>query len=40
MMLRTFKSDIEIIKERDPAARGILEIFLSFIKRFFKSDVS
>ena len=30
MMLRTFKSDIEIIKERDPAARGILEIFLCY----------
>ena len=29
-MLRTFKSDIEIIKERDPAARGILEIFLCY----------
>ena len=30
MMLKTFKSDIEIIKERDPAARGILEIFLCY----------
>ena len=30
VMLRTFKSDIEIIKERDPAARGILEIFLCY----------
>lgn len=30
MMLRTLKSDIEIIKERDPAARGILEIFLCY----------
>ena len=30
MILRTFKSDIEIIKERDPAARGILEIFLCY----------
>ena len=29
-MLRTFKSDIEIIRERDPAARGILEIFLCY----------
>ena len=29
-MLRTLKSDIEIIKERDPAARGILEIFLCY----------
>jgi len=29
-MLRTFKSDIEIIKERDPAARGIIEIFLCY----------
>ena len=29
MILRTFKSDIEIIKERDPA-RGILEIFLCY----------
>ena len=29
-MLKTFKSDIEIIKERDPAARGILEIFLCY----------
>jgi serine O-acetyltransferase len=30
MILRTFKSDIEIIKERDPAARGIIEIFLCY----------
>ena len=30
MMLRTFKSDIDIIKERDPAARGVLEIFLCY----------
>ena len=30
MILRTFKSDVEIIKERDPAARGILEIFLCY----------
>ena len=29
MILKTFKSDIEIIKERDPAAR-ILEIFLCY----------
>ena len=29
-MLRTFKSDIAIIKERDPAARGIIEIFLCY----------
>ena len=29
-MLRTLKSDIEIIKERDPAARGIIEIFLCY----------
>ena len=29
-MLKTFKSDIEIIKERDPAARGIFEIFLCY----------
>ena len=29
-MLKTFRSDIEIIKERDPAARGILEIFLCY----------
>jgi len=29
-MFRTFRSDIEIIKERDPAARGILEIFLCY----------
>ena len=29
-MLKTFKSDIEIIKERDPAARGIIEIFLCY----------
>jgi len=24
MILKTFKSDIEIIRERDPAARGIM----------------
>ena len=30
MILSTFKSDIEIIKERDPAARGILEILLCY----------
>ena len=30
MVLRTFKSDIEIIKDRDPAARGIVEIFLCY----------
>ena len=30
MVLKTFKSDIEIIKERDPAARGIVEIFLCY----------
>ena len=30
MILKTFKSDIDIIKERDPAARGILEIFLCY----------
>ena len=30
MVLKTFKSDIEIIRERDPAARGILEIFLCY----------
>jgi serine O-acetyltransferase len=30
MVLRTFKSDIDIIKERDPAARGVLEIFLCY----------
>jgi len=30
MILKTFKSDIEIIKERDPAARGIFEIFLCY----------
>ena len=30
MMLKTIKSDIEIIKERDPAARGIFEIFLCY----------
>ena len=30
MILKTFKSDIEIIKERDPAARGIIEIFLCY----------
>ncbi len=29
-MFRTFRSDIEIIRERDPAARGILEIFLCY----------
>ena len=29
-MLKNFKSDIEIIKERDPAARGILEILLCY----------
>ena len=29
-MLKNFKSDIEIIKEKDPAARGILEIFLCY----------
>ena len=29
-MLKTFKSDIEIIRERDPAARGIIEIFLCY----------
>ena len=29
-MLKTFRSDIKIIKERDPAARGILEIFLCY----------
>ena len=29
-MINTIKSDIEIIKERDPAARGILEIFLCY----------
>ena len=29
-MLRNLKSDIEIIRERDPAARGILEIFLCY----------
>ncbi|ABM73034.1 Serine acetyltransferase [Prochlorococcus marinus str. MIT 9515] len=29
-MLRNFRSDIEIIRERDPAARGILEIFLCY----------
>jgi len=28
MILKTFKSDIEIIRERDPAARGIIEIFV------------
>jgi len=31
MMLRTFKSDIDIIKERDPAARGVLEIFFAIL---------
>ena len=30
MVLKTFKSDIEIIRERDPAARGIVEIFLCY----------
>ena len=30
MVLKTFKSDIEIIRERDPAARGIIEIFLCY----------
>ena len=29
-MINTIKSDIAIIKERDPAARGILEIFLCY----------
>tara|TARA_Y100000589_G_scaffold317346_1_gene343319 strand:- start:103 stop:843 length:741 start_codon:yes stop_codon:yes gene_type:complete len=29
-MLNNFKSDIAIIKERDPAARGILEILLCY----------
>ena len=29
-MMNTIKSDIEIIKERDPAARGTLEIFLCY----------
>ncbi|MDC3168980.1 serine O-acetyltransferase [Prochlorococcus sp. AH-716-E17] len=29
-MLRNLKSDIEIIRERDPAARGILEIILCY----------
>ena len=29
-MLSTIRSDIAIIKERDPAARGILEIFLCY----------
>ena len=29
-MINTIKSDISIIKERDPAARGILEIFLCY----------
>ena len=29
-MLKTIKSDIAIIKERDPAARGVLEIFLCY----------
>ena len=29
-MFNTIKSDIAIIKERDPAARGILEIFLCY----------
>ena len=30
MIFNTFKSDIEIIRERDPAARGIVEIFLCY----------
>ena len=29
-MLKTLRSDIKIIRERDPAARGILEIFLCY----------
>tara|TARA_B100000212_G_scaffold277029_1_gene216580 strand:+ start:432 stop:1172 length:741 start_codon:yes stop_codon:yes gene_type:complete len=29
-MIKTIKSDIAIIQERDPAARGILEIFLCY----------
>ncbi len=29
-MLKSLKSDIEIIKEKDPAARGILEILLCY----------
>jgi len=29
-MINTIKSDIAIIRERDPAARGILEIFLCY----------
>ena len=29
-MIKTIKSDIAIIRERDPAARGILEIFLCY----------
>ncbi len=29
-MIKTIKSDISIIMERDPAARGILEIFLCY----------
>tara|TARA_Y100001978_G_C23601233_1_gene388862 strand:- start:85 stop:825 length:741 start_codon:yes stop_codon:yes gene_type:complete len=29
-MLRVIKSDIEIIRERDPAAKGVLEIFLCY----------
>ena len=29
-MFKIIKSDIEIIKERDPAAKGILEIFLCY----------
>ena len=29
-MINTIKSDIAIIKERDPAARGIFEIFLCY----------
>ena len=30
MTLKTLISDIEIIKERDPAARGILETFFCY----------
>ena len=29
-MIKTIKSDLAIIRERDPAARGILEIFLCY----------
>ena len=29
-MFETLKSDIKIIRERDPAARGILEIILCY----------